>query len=80
MYWVSLRGSKTKFLYFFFHRGIRKKKLGKSRIVRDGLPEDFLSKGKKTTGEGHIASPLPWFRGLTNILQAITLIILDSAF
>ena len=55
----SLRGGKTKFLEFFFHRGIHNKNFGKERIFRYRLPEDFLSKGQKNTGEWGVQRPPP---------------------
>ena len=64
----DLRGGKTKFLIFFFFIGISTTKIWeKSRISRYGLPEDFLSKGQKTTeGGGRTAPPPPprWIRRL----------------
>ena len=47
----ALRGGKTKILErkkFLWAMGIRKR-LEKSRIFRYGMPEDFLSKGPKST-------------------------------
>ena len=48
----ALRWGKTKCVEFFFIGASAIKSWEKSRIFRYGLPEDFLSKGQKTTEGG----------------------------
>ena len=60
------RGGKTKFLTS------TTKSWEKSRIFRYGLPEEFLSKGQKTTGRGGRTAPPPWIRGLTDQIMKKT--------
>ena len=57
----ALRGGKATFLIFFFIGASAIESSEKSRIFRLGMPEDFLSRGQKTTREGSTAISLPNF-------------------
>ena len=61
MYWVSPKCCQC------FEGYPQPKVRKKSRIFRYGLPEDFLSKGQKTTGGGAYRAPSQWIRGLRTL-------------
>ena len=55
----SLRGVEANFSDLFFQRGIRDKRIARSRIFTYEFPQDILSKRQKKTGEGWRTAPLP---------------------
>ena len=55
VHYLKLKSSqrwKTDFLNFFFHSGIRNKKLGKVKNIQPWIDFRFFSKGQKTAGGG----------------------------
>ena len=55
----SLRGVEANFSDLFFQRGIRDKRIARSRIFTYEFPQDILSKRKKKQGRDGVRRPSP---------------------